>query len=115
MDSNEILKYCLEKGFLIDNELFKILDEVGDIETIKALIDTLSNKGFEKIITKSLFMQNKERVSEILSTLPNEKQKLTETLKIRLGLSIEISREMIKEPISINFEGRNAKEEVEEV
>jgi len=115
MDSNEILKYCLAKGFLIDNELFKILNEVGDIDTVKALIDTLSNKGFERIITKSLFMQNKERVSEILSTLPNEKQKLTETLKIRLGLSIEISREMIKEPISINSNSRNVKEEIEEV
>jgi DNA polymerase II small subunit len=97
MDAKEILRFCMERGFLIDNESFDILNEVDDIETVKILIEKIGEGGTGKIITKSLFLENKERLSDIISNLPTEKRKITESLKIKLGLSIEISKESISE------------------
>src|SRR4030042_2090771 len=94
MNSHEILKFCLEKGFLLDNEVLKIFNESGeDIESIKLIIEKIKSSTNQRIITRSLFNQNREKLFQILSTLPKENQQQLEKLKIKLGLSIEISKE----------------------
>ncbi len=93
MDTKEILRFCLEKGFLLDNELLSILNETEDMESVKLIIERLRDSTHQRIITKNLFNQNKEQVFQILSTLPQENQHQLEKLKINLGLSIEISKE----------------------
>lgn len=104
MNNPEILKFCLEKGFLLDNEILKIFDETSDVESVKLIIERIKESTNQRIITKNLFNQNKEKVSRILMTLPTENQKQLETLKIKLGLSIEISKE-ISRPTEENLSG----------
>ena len=93
MNNQEILRFCLEKGFLLDKEVLNIFNETSDVESIKMIMEKIRDTTHQRIITKSLFNQNKEKVFQILSALPKENQQNLEGLKIKLGLSIEISQE----------------------
>ncbi|MBU0894588.1 MAG: metallophosphoesterase [Nanoarchaeota archaeon] len=93
MDNKEILRFCLKKGFLLDKDVLGLFSGVEDVESIKLIIDRLGSYTQQKIITKNIFENNMEGVSKVFLTLPKEKQKKLEKLKIKLGLSIEISKE----------------------
>jgi len=89
MNTPEILRFCLEKGFLLDNEVLNMLND-SDVESAKLIIERIKDSTNQRIITQKLFSQNKEKVFQIISTLPKENQQHLERLKIKLGLSIEI-------------------------
>ena len=94
MNTEEILKFCLENGLLVDREVLNLFSETSDVESIKLIINKIKNQTNQKILTKSTFDQNKDKVNEIFLELPEEKRKNLENLKIKLGLSIEISKEV---------------------
>tara|TARA_Y100000310_G_scaffold174669_3_gene174786 strand:+ start:13698 stop:15272 length:1575 start_codon:yes stop_codon:yes gene_type:complete len=94
MDSSEILKFCLEKGLLLDKDLLSFFSENSDIESAKLILENIKKYTNQRVITKNIFYENKDRVNELFSGLPQEKQGNLEKLKIKLGLSIEISREV---------------------
>jgi DNA polymerase II small subunit len=93
MDTKQILKFCLEKGLLVDKEVLSLFGETTDTESIKLIIEKIKNYTKQNIITKNIFSDNKEKVNEFFYELPQENQKELESLKIKLGLSIEILRE----------------------
>ena len=72
-----------------------MLSEVSeDTESVKLIIEKIKSHTQRRIITKGLFEQNREQVTEFFLTLPQENQKSLEKLKIKLGLQIEISKEI---------------------
>ncbi|MEK6898208.1 MAG: metallophosphoesterase [Nanoarchaeota archaeon] len=91
MDAKEILNFCLQRGLLIDSEILNMFAKTTDVESVKIILDKIKNNTNQRIITKNVFYENKERINEFFSELPKEK---AEKLKIKLGLSIEISREV---------------------
>ncbi len=93
MDDREILKFFLQKGLLVDKEVLNLFSEESDIDSVKLIIEKIQTQTRKKIITKDLFYNNKEEVSRALSTLPKEYQRKLEKFKVKLGLSIEISKE----------------------
>jgi len=92
MDSKEILKFCLEKGLLVDREVLNLFSESKDFESAKFLIERFSASTRQKIITEKVLKENKKEVERFFLDLPEAKREKLEKLKIRLGLSIEISR-----------------------
>ena len=68
----EILKICMSKGFLLDKEmleLFSVLDE----ENAKKVIEGLVGLDIqERVITKSLFSRNIEKIRTLLSDGKNK-------------------------------------------
>lgn len=98
MNAQEILAFCLKNGLLLDSEVLKLFSEITDANSVKMIIEKIKSYTHEKIITKKVFSQSKE-MENLFLTLPTESQKNLETLKIKLGLSIEISREQQKEKI----------------
>jgi len=97
MNTQEILRFCLERGFLLDKEVLSLFDETSDVESVKLIIERIKDSTNQRIITKNLFNQNKDKVVQIFSMLPKENQQHLEKLKIKLGLSIEISKEFLTE------------------
>jgi len=91
--NKEILKFCIEKGFLVDNDFLNLFNETSDIESIKLIIEKVKTYTKKNVLTKNLFEENKDEVHKIFSELPEKNQKNLEHLKIKLGLSIEISKE----------------------
>lgn len=92
MQGDEILQFCLEKGLLLDKELLGLFCETSDIESAKIIIERLKSHTNKRVITRNVFSENKEQVNKIFLDLPEKNQKNLEKLKIKLGLSIEISR-----------------------
>lgn len=95
MEPKEILKFFIEQGLLVDKELLKLFSDEKDLDSVKLIIEKLKNQTHQKIITKEVFEKNKEQVGILLSSLPKENQEKLESLKIKLGLSIEISKEVL--------------------
>ena len=91
--NKEILKFCVEKGFLVDNDLLELFNETSDIESIKLIIEKVKTYTRQNILTRNLFEKNKEQVNKFFLDLPEEKKMGLERLRIKLGLSIEISKE----------------------
>lgn len=104
MEKNkEILKFCMEKGFLVDNDLLELFNETSDIESVKLIIERVKSYSKQNVLTKSFFEKNKDKLSDFFSNLPPSSQENLEKLKIKLGLSIEISKEKESEEAD-NFE-----------
>jgi DNA polymerase II small subunit len=93
-NSQEILRFCLEKGFLVDKDILDLFNDSEDIESAKLFIDRIGQNTKQKIITKEIFNSNKCQVNQSFLDLPMENQVKLEKLKIKLDLSIEISREV---------------------
>ncbi|MBT4258041.1 hypothetical protein HOD88_02570 [archaeon] len=99
MGSENLLKFCLEKGLLVDKEMLGLFSEIEDIESIKFILEKIKHSTSNSIITKQVFLQNREQVNSFFSILPQENQRKLEKLKIKLGLSIEITKETQLIPI----------------
>lgn len=97
MDPKQILKFCLEQGLLVDKDILSLFSETTDFESVKMVIERLKSQTHQKIITKELFDHDKEGAIRVFSSLPEDKQKSLESLKIKLGLSIEISKEVVSQ------------------
>ena len=91
--NKEILNFCVEKGFLVDSDLLELFSETSDVESVKLIIERVKTYTHQNVLTKNLFERNKEQVNQFFLDLPEENKKNLERLRIKLGLSIEISKE----------------------
>ena len=66
MYNKEILKFCVERGLLLDPEVLKIFSETIDEDSAKFIIEKIRTSTQNRIITKELFEKNKENVSSFL-------------------------------------------------
>lgn len=94
MDTKEILKFCLENGLLVDKEFLNLFREEEDTESVKIIIEKIKNHTRAKMLTKDFLLKNEDKVGNVESSLPKGSKQIFEKLKIKLGLSIEISKEV---------------------
>lgn len=114
----EILNFCLKNGLLVDDEVVNLFSDTSDLESVKIIIEKIKNKTHQRVITKSTLEQNKDEVGRFISNLPVESQKSLENIKIKLGLSIEISKEsvgFIKKPVEYEIVGGVNKVETKKI
>ncbi|PIN91309.1 hypothetical protein COU61_02275 [Candidatus Pacearchaeota archaeon CG10_big_fil_rev_8_21_14_0_10_35_13] len=95
--NNGILKYCFEKGCLIDKEVYEVLDKLGNTEVAKKIIESLTVQLNQKIITKTILGKYSRELQQI--TQSNEEKTTIERICINLGINIEITK---KEQILID-------------
>jgi len=98
----EILRICLEKGFLLDKEMLKSISLL-DESSARTLIEILNNLGIkERVITRAVFHRNFEKIRSIFV---NGKNRIfVEKFFINLGYSLT---EMNNSPIIIDEENNN--------
>ncbi len=89
-----ILRYCLEKGCLIDRDVSEILDQIGNFDIVKKIIESLTDGLKQKIITKSTIINNSHQLQRVVGTVV-EKTTI-EKICITLGINIELSKEKIE-------------------
>ncbi len=96
MDQKEILNLCLKEGVLLDSEILNLFSEESeDLEAVKLVLEKIKQHTSARVITKSVLKEHKEETNRVFTTLPEDKQKKLEKLKIKLGLQIEISKEVM--------------------
>jgi len=93
MNSQEVLKICLEKGLLLDREILNLFSEINDLNSIRLILDKVTICTQRKVITREVFYENKHQISTFFFDLPKESQKNLENFKIKLGLNLEILNE----------------------
>lgn len=98
MNTKKILEFCLEKGLLLDEEVLKLFNETTDLDSVKLIIEKIKHHTQKRIITKNVFA-DKEQMRQFFLSLPEENQRRLEKLKFKLGVSIEISKELVSERI----------------
>jgi DNA polymerase II small subunit len=96
MDQKEILNFCLEQGILLDKEVLNLISEATDFDAARLMIERIKEDTHQKVITKKVFTESIKHFSS--SELLDEKQKGFEKLRIRLGLELEISKEISMPP-----------------
>ena len=84
MNSSEILKFCLEKGMLVDKEALNLFDKEGDVSVAKVLLERLRHVTSERIITKKLIGENRQLLEQVKGGLSDTGQKRIEKLKSNL-------------------------------
>jgi DNA polymerase II small subunit len=87
--NKEILKFCSEKGFLLDEDVLNLFNDIKNIESVKLILDYIKNCTKSKIITKNVFEFNKENIKKFFLSLSKEHQKSLEALKINLNENSE--------------------------
>jgi DNA polymerase II small subunit len=97
MDSSEILRFCIDRGMLVDKELLNFLGKNVDSETMKVVLERLKQVTSERVLTKKVISDNQEVLEKLSPSLTDKGKKCIEKLKINLGLSIEISKEISSE------------------
>jgi hypothetical protein len=89
----EILKTIREKGLLLEKDIYDLLGQFDDSNAARTFLEMLERVSGQKIITKSTLTKNFESVQGIFSALAGENKIQVEKTIVRLGLSLEISKE----------------------
>jgi DNA polymerase II small subunit len=93
MEEN-ILKLFIEKGFLLDKEMFNFLNELKDEEVANEILNKIAFISNEKLITKNLVDHNLDKIKSILVELDNEKKKIVEKFFVNISVSVEVKKEI---------------------
>jgi len=57
--NEELLEFCMKKGFLLDKEIFELFNKIEDIEFTKLIIERISKTTGQRIITKIFLIKIK--------------------------------------------------------
>jgi len=101
----------MEKGLLLDSDVLKIFNDASiDSASAKFILEKIKTRTNQRILTKDFLSKNKEYLDTIFLDLPKESRENVETLKVKLGLNIQISKEVSIELGSSKMENLQKKE-----
>lgn len=89
MLKEEILKICVEKKVLLDNEVLEVFKGVENLEIVRLVIEKIKNKTQKKFITKEILKSNEDLLEGFFKDSFENKEHFKK-LKIKLGLNLEI-------------------------
>ena len=75
--NKEILKFCAEKGFLVDGDLLELFNETSDIESIKLIIEKVPAEQ-----EQTQFLLNNEQWENFNKALECKPKSLTRINKL---------------------------------
>lgn len=90
---DEILKIFVKEGFLLDKEMLDFFSQLEDEEIAREVISKISILSKERVITKSLIVNNLPGLREVFLGLKNLKKKVVEKFFLNISLSIEVGKE----------------------
>ena len=97
----EILRFFMKKGFLLDNEMLKFFSQLKDEGIADKIAEKIKMISGERVITKSLVDKNISNMGDVFSALADEKKKFVERFFVNVSLSFEIKKERILEPMDV--------------
>jgi DNA polymerase II small subunit len=98
----ELLKFCIEKGVLVDKETLGQLKGLDNVELAKEIVENIKKTLNSRFITKTLLVKNIQLVQRMFMQIDEEKKRIVENLLINLGVQIEITKESKLLPIALS-------------
>ena len=95
MDEKKILDFCLERGILLDKNIFELLKGFENFEGVESFLQIISKVSGKKMITKSTLSKNVSFVKDFVNTLPGGNKEVIENIIFKLGISLEVTKESV--------------------
>ena len=92
--NEEILKLIKDKGMLLEREVFELLNSFRDVNAAKEFLENLERFSGQKMITRSVLNKNFSYVKNFVNKLHDENKSSVESVFVKLGLSLEITKEI---------------------
>ncbi|MBI5148632.1 metallophosphoesterase [Candidatus Pacearchaeota archaeon] len=107
-----ILKSCIDKGYLIEKDLLQILNSISqiDLEISQEVLSVLLNISREKILKKKIFLDNLNKLIIILLNLKEKR----EDKQSQINQTIEFLNTFLKEEPIISIKTEIKKQEEKE-
>ncbi len=99
MNSQNVLKFCMEKGFLVEPGILNLFEDLDDPEDMKWILERIGCYSRSRIINKNILLKNVDFLREILSEFPSEKLSQVESLRSKMN-SFLFEKELLE--FSIN-------------
>lgn len=90
---NQILDAIRKKGLLLEKEVYDFVKVFDDVSVVEEFLDNLQRVSGQKMITKSILNNNIGFVRGVVNKLPGEGRGVVEKYIVKLGLSLEITKE----------------------
>jgi len=87
----KILDICIKNGFLVDKDILNIFNELNDVKLTEIILESIKKEYTERILTRNFFNSNKSRLYNSLGN----KSSIVEKLFLKLGVSLEITKEVL--------------------
>lgn len=91
--NESLMKMIREKGLLVEKDILDLINGM-DEGVASSLLDNLEKITGQKIITRSVLNKNIEFVHNLFGGLPGENRNSIEKVFIKLGISLEIKKEI---------------------
>jgi len=92
--NSQIADAIRQKGLLLEKEIYDLLENFEDSGGAIEFLDSLEKISGQKIITKSILTKNYGFVKKTVNNLPDGSKSRVENIFVKLGLSVEIKKEM---------------------
>jgi DNA polymerase II small subunit len=102
MSQQELMEFCKKEKILLNNGLMDLFGNVKNLDSSKNFLVLIKNSFNKKFISRSFFLENKEKVYSIFLNLPSNSKKDLESLKNEVifekikGLEKEKEKEELK-------------------
>ncbi len=97
--NEDILKTIKEKGLLLERDIFELISNFQDSKVAQDFLENIANFSGQKIITKSVLNKNFEYLRGFVNKLPGENKNTVENIVIKLGIQLEIRKEVESEKL----------------
>jgi len=91
--NENILKFFLSKGFLLDKEMLDFFSELKDDEIADKIASKIKMISGEKLITKHLINNNFDKLKQVFTELDKNKKRLVEKYFVNISVSVEVKKE----------------------
>lgn len=91
--NEEILRFIKERGILLEKEIFDLLNNIDNPNNAKELLEGLERYSGQKMINSSVINKNFSFVRNFMNKLPGDDKDAMEKVIVKLGLSLEITKE----------------------
>jgi DNA polymerase II small subunit len=106
----EILNAIRRRGLLLEKEIYDLLNGFGNPLLATNFLDQLEKVSGQKMITKGVLNKNVNYVKGFVENLPGENKTIIEKVFVRLGISLEVTRE--KEVVNAAIEPQKTSSQI---
>ncbi|HRZ85834.1 MAG TPA: metallophosphoesterase [Candidatus Paceibacterota bacterium] len=100
--NQQIISFCGQKGILLDKQILdlfvNISEDLGDINIIKNVIEHIELKYKQRVITKSFFLNNPNKLKEILLNYNENTQNILLNYFKLIGIEIKLKTSKFEKP-----------------
>lgn len=108
----EILRFVKEHGLLLEKELFDLVEKMPPMIATQLLL-ALEKVTGQKFLTKAVLHRHLEYVQRAVSALPGENRNYVEQVRVKLGLSVEVTTQTEQAEMQETGKEREKKEQSE--